>query len=124
MQGSGANGPPGEAAEGPIALIVDSHAIGEAALARVLARLPHPQRRFLVNAPAVTAVLLAQLLPDMVIAPLIWGGGDATDLAERLEGIGFSGLLVVVAPPLPDPGLVARELKAGAPGLRILVVAD
>lgn len=107
----------------PVLMIVDAHAIGETALQRVLERLPVGAPPVRINGAALSAVLLARLLPDLVIAPLIRGRGDASETARELHGMGFAGVLVVAAPPLPAPDLVAEELRAAAPGLRIVLMA-
>lgn len=63
----------------------------------------------------LSAALLARVLPDAVLAPLLGVGFDIIDLAEWLDGRGFGGTLLVAAGPLPDRGLVQREIAASCP---------
>lgn len=73
---------------------------------------------------AVSAALLARVLPDAVIAPLCGEDFDVIDLAERLSAWGYGGCLLVVAPPLPDPELVLREIASACPGIAVRIVAE
>ena len=55
--------------------------------------------------------LIAQVMPDIVLAPLFGRGFDAVDLADRLTEMGYRGALHAVTAPLPDPEAVRREVK-------------
>lgn len=65
--------------------------------------------------------LLHETTPDAVACPLIAPDFDAFDVVQRLQGLGFSGMALVLTPPLPMPGLVERELAAAAPDLAIVL---
>lgn len=51
---------------------------------------------------------------DQVIAPLFGDGFDAHGLIQLLGQAGFTGRLCVMADPLPNRGMVLRELRAVA----------
>lgn len=71
-----------------------------------------------------SAALLMRVLPDAVLGPLCGAGFDIIELAERLEGLGFGGTLLVATGPLPDHGLVQREIAASCPRIpRVLLIA-
>ena len=63
--------------------------------------------------------MLRQIGPAAVIAPLIGGGWDITDLALRLQAARFRGRLLAVSVPLPRGALVLRELRNSFPELDI-----
>ena len=71
----------------------------------------------------VTPALLSQLAPTVVIVPLFSGAHDAMSMVEVLEDFGFRGMIFVIAPPLPRPELVERELRAASPGSRLMLVS-
>jgi len=63
--------------------------------------------------------MLDRLSPTRVILPLLGRCHDAVQVIERLQTLGYKGELTVVAPTLPDPSLVERELRGLGPGLRL-----
>lgn len=56
--------------------------------------------------------------------PLFAQGTDAMCLAEILSEVGFPGEMLVLAPRLPNPGLVEQELRSAARGFRIRLICD
>ncbi len=73
----------------------------------------------------VTADALARLRPEVILAPLVGPDFDCLDLAERLSGAGFHGRFRAVAPKVPDPALVRREIAERFPALDFdLLVLD
>jgi hypothetical protein len=70
----------------------------------------------------LSAALLAELAPDRVLVPLFGGPCDAMTVIEHLEALGYRGKIVVIAPPLPKPALVEREVRAAGPGDRLVLV--
>lgn len=60
---------------------------------------------------ALDAVLLATLGAQKVFCPLVADGFDALAAALRLTQLGFDGTLVVLAPVLPNPKMVEREIR-------------
>ena len=57
--------------------------------------------------------------PDVVVSPLLGERFDAIELAELLDTLGFEGRYVVVAPALPRPDIIKRDIVGAAPGLDI-----
>ena len=60
----------------------------------------------------VDADLLQRLQPTLVIMPLFTAAHDATAAIERLVELGYSGRVTILAPKLPNPRLVERELAS------------
>lgn len=86
-------------------------------------RGPIPLPRAVQHASAdLSAALLARLKPERIVLPLFAPACDAMAVIERLEALGYRGLIVVIAPPLPKPALVERELRALGPGDRLVLV--
>ncbi len=71
----------------------------------------------------LTAALLLEVAPSTVVLPLFASEHDALSMVERLEELGFAGRILVIAPRLPRPQLVERELRAAGPGQRLLLVS-
>ena len=71
----------------------------------------------------LTADLLAEAAPVTIFLPLIAPQGDAATAVERLEELGYGGRLIVLAPALPRPRLVERELRCLGPGARLTVIS-
>ncbi len=61
--------------------------------------------------------LLAKVMPDTILAPLLGPDFDILDLVDRLTRIGFGGALRALTPPLPDPDAVRAEVRRHAAGL-------
>lgn len=69
------------------------------------------------------AGLLARLRPVRVILPLLARTHDALAVVQRLEALGYTGQVTVIAPSLPDPRMVERELRSHGPGARLDVLS-
>ena len=67
--------------------------------------------------------LLANLKPVQVILPLFASGYDAIAAVEELERLHFIGQITVIAPKLPRPRLVERELRSLGPGARLSLIS-
>lgn len=63
-------------------------------------------------------------LTAQVISPLMADRFDAGDVATALRQRGYKGELIVMAPPLPRPEMVQRELAQMAPDMSIRLVRD
>lgn len=59
----------------------------------------------------IDAALIAQLAPDVVLAPLVSPSHDILDLARVLDAAGYTGPLRAYSPPLPNIALVCAEVK-------------
>ncbi|NBE08358.1 hypothetical protein [Paragemmobacter ruber] len=70
----------------------------------------------------IDAALLARVQPERVLCPMIGPDYDALSVATLLRSLDFAGVLVVVAPDLPNPRMVEREIRNQAGGLRVSVV--
>ncbi|MEO8245225.1 MAG: hypothetical protein ABI832_23370 [bacterium] len=71
----------------------------------------------------LAAPLLAKLGPDLVILPLFASYYDANVAVEALQQLGYSGRITVLAPKLPRPRLVERELQVLGPGKRLTLIS-
>lgn len=71
----------------------------------------------------LTADVLALLEPTLIILPLFAPNYDAMTAIETLEELGFAGKLTVLAPDLPRPRLVERELRSLGPGNRLTLIS-
>ncbi len=65
----------------------------------------------------VTAELLGEVQPGVVLSPLIDDAFDAIDLAEVLGGLRFGGRYRAIAGPLPNPKPVLADVRSAAPDL-------
>ena len=81
--------------------------------------LPRHGRLHFAEFWEVTPELLSMLAPSVVLAPVLARGFDCVDLGARLFDCGFVGRYIIMAPSLPDPNLVLRELRSLFPGLDI-----
>ncbi|HCQ63914.1 MAG TPA: hypothetical protein DIU07_01485 [Rhodobacteraceae bacterium] len=74
----------------------------------------------------VTAEALDRIRPDVVVSSLVGPGFDCLDLSERLAAAGFRGKYRAIAPTVPDPDLVRREITDRFPALDfdLVVLAD
>lgn len=59
----------------------------------------------------LTAEVLRNVQPTLILCPLFTADFDATTAIERLLELGYSGRVTVLAPQLPNPQLVERELR-------------
>ena len=67
--------------------------------------------------------MLQSVRPDLIVLPLFAPAQDAVNMIETLIALGYRGDITVLAPVLPRPQLVERELQILGPGkkLRLLV---
>lgn len=78
----------------------------------------------LLDAPdRIDAALLARLSPTRVICPLFAAEYDALTVAQRLSRLGYTGLLLVVAPDLPNPRMVEKEIRNQSGGIEVRVIS-
>lgn len=75
-----------------------------------------------MNFDDISAEMLREVNPDCILAPLLIGTTDILDIAERLVGFAFQGLLLVVTPPIPNHQLIRAEIAALCPGLKFDLV--
>jgi len=75
-----------------------------------------------VRLTEVDADLLARLAPSRVICPLMSPAGDALQIIAHLVCLGFGGPITVLAPQLPRPRMVERELRLLAAGAHVELI--
>ncbi|WP_146036497.1 hypothetical protein [Pseudotabrizicola formosa] len=89
-------------------------------LPQVLARHCAGPRPLFSVAPQDIAQAGLHRMSDALIACMLLGSEvDALDILAELTAAGYRGTVVVIAPPLPDPGMVERELALAAPGMTV-----
>lgn len=71
----------------------------------------------------LTADLLDATSPGLIILPLFAETYDAVAAVERLQELGYTGKLTILAPDLPKPRLVERELRSLGPGTRLTLIS-
>ena len=76
--------------------------------------------------PDLDAQALRHAAPSLVICALLatdTTAGDAFDMVEALESLGYAGKIMVFCPPsLPRPAMIEAELQALGPGPRLTLV--
>lgn len=70
----------------------------------------------------VTTDRMAGLRGSQMACELFTPQGDALGIIAALVAAGATGHLSVIAPPLPDPDMVERELQAQATGFSVALV--
>lgn len=65
----------------------------------------------------VTADLLDDFAPEIILSPMYASAFDAMDLAQRLHALDYRGRYRVTAPQLPDPDVICEEVAQLAPAL-------
>lgn len=68
----------------------------------------------------LTKEILQTVQPTLIICPLFTADFDATTAIERLIDLGYAGRVSILAPPLPNPRLVERELRGL--GLAVMLI--
>lgn len=82
--------------------------------------LPGLQHRRLAE---LTSTLLAELCPSTILMPLFLADQDAHAVVEHLQELAYAGQVLVIAPHLPSPKMVERELRGAGPGMRLVLVS-
>lgn len=67
----------------------------------------------------LTNDLLMQMVPDIILSPLITDGFDALEVAHLLASFGYKGRYRAVTEAVPNARMILRELRAAAPGLDV-----
>ncbi len=71
---------------------------------------------------AIDAMLLSSLGADCVVCPLFDAEFDAMAVAVRLEALGYGGKLQIIAPELPNPRMVEREIRSQARSIKLQII--
>ncbi|MGB3277620.1 MAG: hypothetical protein WBA92_00355 [Pseudorhodobacter sp.] len=75
------------------------------------------------NAP-ISAQLLSQVLPDIIVLPLMSKQSDAVTDLHHLYALGFRGRCLVLAPALPNRKMVLTELRREAYGMSVFLLDE
>ncbi|MEM6896509.1 MAG: hypothetical protein AAF576_03970 [Pseudomonadota bacterium] len=70
---------------------------------------------FFVAFNEMTAELLDDLQPDVIYSPLLTQNFDTTEVAARLQELGFRGQYCAVATHVPQPQIIKNEVRMAAP---------
>lgn len=65
----------------------------------------------------LTATILDDAVPTMVLSPLVGDDFDLMDVVEQLSALDFSGQYRVISYALPNPEMIRKEVRAVAPNL-------
>lgn len=77
-----------------------------------------------VDFGSLDAELLRSFDPHFVVSPILTPGFDIIDLGVKLWQLRYAGAYrVLTDAPMPDPGLVLREVRAQCPGLDIDLIS-
>lgn len=76
-----------------------------------------------IDVGEISATLLGQYRIAMTACPLIGAEMDALVVANALHKAGYSGILSVISPRLPNSRMVEEELRATCPAFRINVIS-
>ncbi len=71
----------------------------------------------------LTVEILSAIRPGLIILPLFSVTHDAASAVEMLQAMGFAGAVTVLAPELPKPRLVERELRSLGPDMRVTLIS-
>ena len=109
---------PSQTALGPVGLLVG---MDETELPRQ-GRIGFDIRLESLPFALIHAALALAPWAECVIAPLVSEQFDAMDLAHELDRAGYAGKLVVVAPALPRPEVVRKEIQSIGPDLHVELI--
>lgn len=59
--------------------------------------------------------------PDMIVSPLLSQDSDILDTIAILQGVTYTGKLLVLAPPLPNPHSIQQEILAECDGMDVIL---
>lgn len=65
----------------------------------------------------VSRELLDDVVPHLVLSPILARNFDCVDLAQLLARFRFAGRYRAVGPPLPNPKIITREIRSLVPML-------
>jgi hypothetical protein len=80
-------------------------------------RMPSDGRIVFADFHEVSRELLDELVPHLVVSPILARHFDCVDLAQLLARLRFAGRYRAFGPPLPNPQIITREIKSLVPGL-------
>jgi hypothetical protein len=80
-------------------------------------RMPTGGRVVFADFHLVSRELLEELVPHLVVSPILARNFDCVDLAQRLALYQFAGRYRAFGPRLPNPQIITREIRSLVPGL-------
>ena len=82
-----------------------------------------PQAQIITHGlETLSASVLREQRPRVVVSTLFWPGGDVLDAGKALSALAYAGPYRALAPPLPDRALIEREVRTLCPGLDFAVI--
>lgn len=88
----------------------------------LLERCRKPPALVLAHGRDLDAPLIARVAPRAVVFALFAEQNDAMAILARLAKAGHKGRIFALSPPLPNPRMVEREVKARYPTLRLRIL--
>ncbi|HSF63121.1 MAG TPA: hypothetical protein VLA78_01960 [Paracoccaceae bacterium] len=88
----------------------------------LLERCRKPPALVLAHGRDLDGPLIARVAPRAVVFALFAEQNDALAILGRLAKAGHTGRIFALSPPLPNPRMVERELKARFPALRLRIL--
>lgn len=79
--------------------------------------IPALDRLKFIKINDLSADLVQETDPDIILSPLMADDFDAVDVAEKLVFLGFQGRYRAIAPRLPNAELILQEVRGLAPQL-------
>lgn len=84
--------------------------------------LPESQSRRFIELADLTAKLITEFAPEIVMSPLVGLSFDVMDVAHKLKKLRFLGRYLAVCDTLPDALGVCRELRECVPDIDLQIV--
>lgn len=84
--------------------------------------LPKSQNLRFIDLTDLTADLLAQFSPDIILSPLVGISFDVVDVACLLDQLGYRGPYRAVSDALPNARAVSLEIRTSAPSVDFDIV--
>ncbi|WP_341366074.1 hypothetical protein [Yoonia sp. BS5-3] len=92
--------------------------VGDLARWEAEGRMSTPPTDFeFVEIKSLTAEVVDQVDPDIILSPLVADDFDAVDVAAKLRDLQFDGKYRAISDVLPDADLIRKEIRAFAPQL-------
>ena len=70
-----------------------------------------------VNFTSLTAKVVKNVDPEIILSPLVADGFDAVDVAAKLIDLQFTGKYRAISDAMPDADLIRKEIRSFAPRL-------
>lgn len=84
--------------------------------------LPESKSRRFIELTDLTAILITEFAPEIVMSPLVGLSFDVMDVAHKLRKLHFLGRYLAVCDAIPDALAVCRELRECVPDIDLQIV--